>query len=100
MNLDQISDEQLARFIDGNSSPEEIEAILDAIGSKKDLETIVLAYSAKSKIEEESEEEDMPDIKELGKTIQMKHFERLPMAGFLGDTTGDNPSIKDDETTE
>ena len=52
MNLDQLSDEQLAQFIDGNSSPEEIEAILDAISSGKDLETIVLALTATTKIEE------------------------------------------------
>jgi len=100
MNLDQFSDEQLAQFIDRKASPEEIVTILDAVSSKKDLETIVLAYSAKTKIEEELEEEDMPDIKDLGKTIQMNHFERLPMTGFLGDTSIDNTSVKDDETKE
>jgi hypothetical protein len=100
MNLNQVSDEQLARFIDGNASAEEIETILDAVSSDKDLETIVLAYSAKTKIEEDSEEEDMPDIKDLGKTIKMQQFERLPMAGFLGDTSIDDPSDKDDETKQ
>jgi hypothetical protein len=100
MNLDKISDEQLAQFIDGNSSPKEIDAILDAVSSEEDLETLVLAYSAKTKIEEDSEEEDMPDIKDLGKTIKMQQLERLPMAGFLGDTSIDDPSDKDDETKQ
>ncbi len=90
----QITDEQLAAFIDGNTSEEETKEILDSVQSKDDLETLALAFS----IQEQAEDiDDLPDVASLGKTVEMRPFDRLPMAGFLGNETSDNPNETKEE---
>lgn len=99
MDMDQISDQHLAMFIEGHVSAEENDKILDAINSGKDIETITLVYSSLTKLDEDSDEDDdMPDVTELGKTTRMRHFERLPMAGFLGDASTGQTLDTGDET--
>jgi hypothetical protein len=97
--MKDISDNKLARFIDGNTTDAETNEILDAIQSEEDLETIALAFSAQ-KILNAEDLDDMPDINALGKIIKMNPFERLPMAGFLGNSTEDNTDDSGNETKE
>ena len=85
-----ITDEQLAAFIDGNVSEKETKEIFDAVQTKDDLETLALAFSVQVKKSGEDNFDDMPDDASLGKVIEMHPFERLPMAGFLGNETSDN----------
>jgi hypothetical protein len=94
--FNNITDEQLAAFIDGNVSKQEADEILDVVQSEDDLETLALAFSAKAELETDEEPDDMPEITLLNKTAVICRFEPLPMAGFLGNETSD----KGDETEE
>jgi hypothetical protein len=46
--MQDASDNQLAQFIDGNTTDAETDEILDAIQSKENLKTLALAFSAKA----------------------------------------------------
>lgn len=100
-----ISDEQLAAFIDGNTTEAENDIVLDAVESREDLETLVLVLSAK-RIAEEAEDvdadkeelKDMPDPKLLSsKKIKLRPFEPLPMTGFLGSGTDEETPADEKE---
>ena len=92
LNFKNIPDEQLATFVDGAGSEQETCEILEAVQSKEDFATLALTISAQAQI---VEEEDMPDVATLGKVIEMRPFERLPMAGFLGNITELNDETKE-----
>ena len=85
MDFKEITDEQLAQFIDGNLSMAESDAILASILSFSDLETIVLAASA-SAVFGDDVSDDLPewDISSKGRVVKMYPFEPLPACGFLG----------------
>ncbi len=97
--LKNITDEQLAAFVDGNLSETENEAILDALQTDEDLKTLVMVLEAKKLAEEADEElDDMPDIDtSSGKRIKIHPFESLPMAGFLGNDTDEPETSADDK---
>lgn len=84
--LDNISDEDLAAYIDGVASEDEANAILDSIQTKEDLELFVLALSSKETADKIFSEEDTVNFGEQPtKKIILRPFESLPMAGFLGE---------------
>ncbi len=88
----KLTDEQLAAFIDGNTSESENETVLDSIQTKKDLETLAMSITAKNIAEETDDElDDMPDVSKLScETVKLQPFESLPMAGFLGNNPNDS----------
>ncbi len=98
--FENITDEQLAAFIDGNASEKETNEILDAVQSKNDLETIALAFSIQARKDGEEDVDDMPDVTSLGKIVEIRPFERLPMAGFLGNKPQSHTANSDNETKE
>jgi len=85
MNFKEITDEQLAQFIEGNATPAESDAILDAIQSFDDLETVVLATTASAMFDDDVSD-DLPawDISPKGRVVKLYPFEPLPACGFLG----------------
>lgn len=52
-SFDEISDEQLASFLDSNTSETENEQILDAVLSEEDMEILSMAFSIRRIIDED-----------------------------------------------
>jgi hypothetical protein len=97
--LNNITDNLLARFIEGSASDAENCEVLDAIRSEEDLETILLSLCAEAVTDEEEDSADMPTVKLLSsKNTGIRYFEPLPMTGFLGDSINKNDSDSDNET--
>ena len=56
-SFDEISDEQLASFLDSNTSEMENKQILDAVSSEEDMEILSMAFSIRRIIDEDVENE-------------------------------------------
>ncbi len=78
--FNDISDELLAQYLDGNTSEDENRTIENSIHSISDLETVCLAGSA-SMLSEDLDE--LPSFGECG-DININRYEDLRACGFLG----------------
>lgn len=83
-SFDEISDEQLASFLDGNTSEMENEQIYDAVSTEEDMEILSMAFSTRLIIEEGME--DMPKSLDISlNQISKDSFEWFGMCGFVGE---------------
>lgn len=91
--FNDLSDELLAQYIDGNTSEDENRTIEDSIHSISDLQTICLAESA-SKISEDLDE--LPSFGECG-DINIHRYDDLMACGFLGNDPEDDDGKNEKE---
>lgn len=80
-NFEDISDELLACYLDGNCSEMEVNLIENAVSSIDDLSVLMLSHSAMSKVDEQME--GLPSF-DKGKAIKFEPYTNLRAAGFLG----------------
>ncbi|MDR0983004.1 MAG: hypothetical protein LBM07_07190 [Culturomica sp.] len=115
--FNNIPEEELAAFIDGQTTELESRAILDAIGTAEELETVLTARAAAMLAEANIESlatdsvvtekevplSKLPPLKLRALPRSRALFEPLPMAGFLGDNNeGDSQAVHalEDETPQ
>lgn len=101
-DFNNISDELLAAYLDGNCSEEETFQIEDAISAVDDLSTLLLSQSVMDKME--AEIDGLPSF-EKGKVITFEPYANLRAAGFLGTQATaflhpDNELNRDDDGQE
>jgi len=83
MNIfNDISDEMLACYLDGNCSDAEMKQVEEAISTVEDLNTLLLSRLVMHKMEEEIN--GLPSFEE-SKIVEFEPFVNLRAAGFLGD---------------
>lgn len=96
-NFEEISDEELARFIEGTGTDEENNRILNSINSEEELKAMALAFASQKMMEDEGGLEDLPELDlNKGNVVPFIPFEKLRACGFLGNDSDDADAESDE----
>lgn len=88
--FNNISDEQLACFIDDNLSEAECEYILDTVSSDADMDVLSISYQASKLVENVAVQDEIVNLPRWDDDLaagyrSVASFQQLSKCAFLGD---------------
>lgn len=98
--FDNISNEQLGCFIDGNCSDAECDLILDSISLDEDVELLSIAYHASELVEESDADAELRNLPQWNDEVVAAFMPisaltaQFRQSAFLGDESEDEDEEK------